>query len=62
MWWAQEVEVNNSKKAMRLLNTSGGEVVYENTVADGTYVVSSAKLCQEGIEQVQGVHERRTRP
>jgi hypothetical protein len=50
--------ITNSKKAVRLLNTSGGEAVYENTVVDRTYVVSSAKLCQEGIEQVQGVHRR----
>jgi hypothetical protein len=49
------------RRPVRLLNTSGGEVVFENTVADRTYVVSSVKLYQEGIEPVQGVHRRRTR-
>jgi hypothetical protein len=37
-----------------------GKAVDEKTHLQTKYLRSSVKLCQEGIEPVQGVHRRRT--
>jgi hypothetical protein len=54
-----EFEINNSKeRPVRLLNTLGGKAMYEETQLQTETLRSSIKLCQVGIEPVQGVHRR----
>jgi hypothetical protein len=47
--WDQQLR---RKRPLRLLNTSGGKAVYENTVAD-RIIEDSVKLCQVGIEHMR---------
>jgi hypothetical protein len=44
------MEVNNSGKTSRLLNTLEARLCERDTVADKNSVVDSVKLCQVGIE------------
>jgi hypothetical protein len=58
--WAQKLKSTTREEDLKVVEYLGGKAVYEKTQLQTESLRSSVKLCQEGIEPVQGVHRRRT--
>jgi hypothetical protein len=58
--WAQKLKSTTQEENLKVVEYLGGKAVYEKPQLQTESLSSSMKLCQEGIEPVQGVHKRRT--